>query len=48
MLDRLVYSRQLVVPGVKENLPLYIVAVNHRQPQRWNEKLALGLVRSQV
>ena len=43
MLDRLVYSRRLVVPGVQENLSLCIVAVDHRQPQRWNEKLTLAL-----
>ena len=38
MLDRLVYSRRLVVLEVTDNSLLCIVAVDHRQPQRWNEK----------
>ena len=48
MLVRLVYSWPLVVLGVKENLSLFRVAVDHCQPQRWEEKLALVLVRSQA
>ena len=43
-----VYVRQLVVLGVKENSSLCIIAVDHRQPQGWNGKLALALVRSLV
>ena len=34
--------------GVNENSSLCIVAVDHRQPQRWIKKLALALVRSQA
>ena len=46
--DRLLCSWPLVVLGVKKNSSLRIVTVDHRQPQRWNEKLAQALVRSQV
>ena len=48
MLDRLVRSWPLVFVGVKENLSLSIVTVEHHQPQQWDKKLALALVRSQA
>ena len=44
MLDRLVHSWLLVVLGVKNNSSLFIVAIDHRQPKRWDERLAIGLL----
>ena len=45
-LSMLVCSWPLVVLGVKDNSLLCIITVDHHQPQRWDEKLALALVRS--
>ena len=47
-IDRLLCSWPLVVLGVKKNSSLRIVTVDHRQPKRWNEKLAHVVVRSQA
>ena len=47
-IDRLLCSWPLVVLGVKKYSSLRIVTVDHRQLQRWNEKLAHVLVRSQA
>ena len=46
--DRLVHGLAACSSEVNENSSLCIVAVDHRQHQRWIEKLALALVRSQA